>query len=284
MVQTNLTKLRVKCLNALTHNTIAQSRSVRLDELVSVEILHKVAQNGRSTINLSTKSVILYDRVCARLNCILSKNSTTEVNNVLAAHVVIIRCPSARLSLLCEESVELLRNEFLVTKVQTLVKSTENPHSTILDSALHDRTHHSVYKGHLVSNALGNAKILHQLSPTYIDGILFLRKFTFAIPTTAISTITGLLVVLLNCVVRCFLRQVFPKANVALAESEVFESFLQRLNLQRSTRRGGQVSGVTTSNLFSSKSLVESVNIGHGASTYVKTILLCGIAVISQID
>ena len=169
MVQTNLSKLRVKCLNPLSHNTVAQARSIRNNELVTIEVLHERRKHCGWPIKLGTKSVVFYDRVGSCFNRIFGKSRTTKVNNHLGVHVIGIRSPSVRLHLLSQEAVELFRYKFFVTEVQTLVQGTQNPKRSIFDSTLHYGTNHCVYKSHLVSYGLGNTKVFHQLSSTNKD-------------------------------------------------------------------------------------------------------------------
>ena len=200
---------------------------------------------------------------------------------MLAVHIV---SPRVRISLLSNKTAELFRNNLLITEVQAFVQSTQNPQRTVLDSALHHRTNHRIYKGHLVSYTLGYTKVFHQLSLAYKYAVFLFRQLTLSVPTSTVCTVAYLLVVLFNGVVGRFLRNILPQPNILLTESKVLQSFLQRLNFQRSTRRSSQVCGFTASNLFRSQRFVKLVNGFRTFHSSTETILLRGKAIISQVD
>ena len=246
VVEADAAELRVERLNALTHDTGAGLGGVGLDELVAIERLDEVRQNGGGSVQLGSEAVVLDDRVGSRLDGVLGQATTAKVDHVLRVEVSVQTAPCVRLQLLSQQTVELLRDDVRVAVVQRLVQLAENPQRTVFDGALHDVAHHRVDEGHLVRNRLGDAEVFHQLSPTDVDRVLLVGKFAFVGEATAVSTVRCQLVVLLNGVVGGLFRQVLPENDVALAERQVLQSTLQRLHLQRRTGGIGKVRRLTT--------------------------------------
>ena len=121
-----------------------------LDELVAVERLDEVRQNGGGSVQLRAEAVVLDDRVGGALDGVLRQAATTQVDDVLGVEVIVQATPRVGLHLLGEQTVELLRDDVRVAGVQRLVQLAENPQRTVLDGTLHDVAHHRVDEGHLV--------------------------------------------------------------------------------------------------------------------------------------
>lgn len=146
----------------------------------------------------------------------------------------------------------------------------------------HDVAHHRVDKGHLVRHGLGYAEVFHQLSPTDVDRVLLVGEFALVGEATAVSTIRCQLVVLLNGVVGGLFRQVLPENDVALAERQVFQSTLQRLHLQRSTRGIGKVRRLTTRDVGCFEGFVQHSDLFLAGRAVLSTTRLD--AIVGEID